>query len=214
MIRTQSDAHSSDAPSPVVCVCVCVSGSHVTWLAFALTLQGTKHLDRFVYRVNIEEKRQNKAANITPMALITASNRPWANNDKPDMPTRSVNGDYKEKALKRWQITHHSKQGPYVGNLIAMTWYRQACDSSNLKICGENKPGVTSVWIHLHGLGELSFSRTKRAITKTRGVRQREVDASVEVSWRVLKTTAAPAVSTAECNLSFSDALDKESSVY
>ncbi len=154
-----------------VCVCVCVSDSHVTCLAFALTLQGTKHLDRFVYQVNIEEKRQNKAANITLMALITASNRPWASNDKPDMPTRSGNGDYKENALKHWQITHHSKQGPCVGNLIAMTWYRQACDGSNLEICGENKPGVTSVRIHLHGLGELSVSRTKRAITKTPGER-------------------------------------------
>lgn len=147
-------------------VCVCVSVSHVTWLASALTLQGTKHLDRFLYQVNTEEKRQNKAANITLMALITASNRPWASNDKPGTPTRSGNYDYKEKALKRWQITHHSKQGPCVGNLVAMTWYRQACDSSNLEICGENKPGVTCVWIHLHGLGELSVWRTKRAITK------------------------------------------------
>lgn len=154
-----------------MCVCVCVSGIHVTWLAFAFTLQGTKHLDMFVYQVNIEEKRQNKAANITLMSLITVSNRPWASNNKPDMSTRSGNNDYKEKTLKQWQITHHSKQGPCVGNLIAMTWYRQACDSSNLEICGENKPGVTSVWIHLQGLGERSVLWTKLTIAKAQGVR-------------------------------------------
>lgn len=90
---------------------------------------------------------------------------------KADTPSRSGNDDYKEKALKRWQITHHLKQGPCVGNLAAMTWYRQACDSSNLEICGENKPGVSRVWIHLHGLRELSVWRTKRAITKTPGER-------------------------------------------
>lgn len=44
--------------------------------------------------------------------------------------------------------------------------------------------------------------------------RQREVGAAMEVSWRVLKATVAPAVSTAERNPSFSNTLDKEDSVY
>lgn len=65
-----------------------------------------------------------------------------------------------------------------------MTWYRQACDSSNLEICGENKPGVTSVRIHLYGLGEWSVSRTKQ-IPKAQGVRPLWVDsARLALPWK------------------------------
>lgn len=78
---------------PLRCSAACGTDTcacHAAWLDLAFG--GFKHLDRCC---SWEEKWENKAANISLMALIKASNCPWARNDNTNRLSCNGNNAYK-----------------------------------------------------------------------------------------------------------------------